>query len=136
MKIVFTIIFLIGIFSIQRGFSQNGTMPVIPDPRISIHYANQADYTRDMEVNKQYILYLNFQLNNSYEIVRNLNPESNYQPIDSTTFDVLNFSGKRDKTQDLKIKPSQNGVDTDEIILYSEMKLETLFKAYKQNYQY
>ena len=125
-----------GIFSIQSGYAQNGTMPVVPDSRISLHYANQADYTRDMELNKQYILYLNFQLNNSYEIVRNLNPESNYQPIDSTTFDVLNFSGKRDKTQDLKIKPSQNGVDTDEIILYSEMKLETLFKAYKQNYQY
>ena len=136
MKIVFTIIFLIGIFSIQRGFSQNGTMPVIPDPRISIHYANQADYTRDMELNKQYILYLNFQLNNSYEIVRNLNPGPNYQPIDSATFDVLNFSGKRDKTQDIKITPSQNGVETDEIILYSEMKLETLFNAYKQNYQY
>ena len=136
MKIVFTIIFLMGIFSIQSGYAQNGTMPVVPDSRISLHYANQADYTRDMELNKQYILYLNFQLNNSYEIVRNLNPESNYQPIDSTTFDVLNFSGKRDKTQDLKIKPSQNGVDTDEIILYSEMKLETLFNAYKQNYQY
>lgn len=136
MKIVFTIIFLIGIFSIQTGFAQNGTMPVVPDSRISSHYANQDDYTRDMDVNQQYILYLNFQLNNSYEIVRNLNPGPNYQPIDSTTFDVLNFSGQRDKMQDIKINFSQNGIDTDEIILYSEMKLETLFNAYKQNYQY